>query len=63
MPMQITVIFQGSKNDDFQIETYDIFLIFAQNIDGEAVVMSTHNLCFRTKIRKMHTPVNPSFII
>ena len=24
--------------------------------------MSTHNLCFRAKIRKkMHTPVNPSF--
>ena len=26
--------------------------------------MSTHNLCFRAKIRKiMYTPVNPNFII
>ena len=25
--------------------------------------MSTHNLCFRAKMRKMYTPVNPSFTI
>ena len=25
--------------------------------------MSTHDLCFRAKIRKMNTPVNPSFTI
>ena len=44
--------------------------MFAQNIDcgymleppsGEAVLMSTHNLCFGAKIRKigipLHTPV------
>ena len=56
---------------------YYIFLIFAQNIDcgymlerpcrggsnglAEAVLMSTHNLCFGTKSRKigipLHTPV------
>ena len=50
---------------------FDIFLIFAQNIDcgytlepprrGEAVLTSTHNLCFGAKIRKLgiplHTPV------
>ena len=31
---------------------------------GEAVLTSTHNLCFRAKIRKiMYTPVNPSFTI
>ena len=50
----------------------DIFLIFAQNIDfgytleppqrGGAVITSTHNLCFRAKIKKeMNTLVNPSF--
>ena len=50
----------------------DIFLIFAQNIDhgyevsalilSEAVLTSTHNLCFKAKLRKreMYTPVNPS---
>ena len=30
----------------------------------EAVLTSTHDLCFRAKIRKiMYTPVNPSFTI
>ena len=47
----------------------DIFLIFAQNIDSgytleppqlsEAVLTSTHDLCFRAKIRKRDTAVNP----
>ena len=32
------------------IENCDIFHIFAQNID--CGYMSTHNLCFRAKIRK-----------
>ena len=42
---------------------FAIFLIFAQNIDclAEAVLTSTHNLCFGAKIRKiglpLHTPV------
>ena len=40
----------------------DMFLIFAQNIDhGYTVLTSTHDLCFRAKMRKMYTPVNPSF--
>ena len=31
---------------------------------GEAVLTSTHNLCFRAEIRKiMYTPVNPSFTV
>ena len=30
----------------------DIFLIFAQKIDCEAVLTSNNNLCFRAKIRK-----------
>ena len=33
MPMQYTAIFHGYKNDKFQMKNYDIFLIFAQNID------------------------------
>ena len=59
-PMQYLAIFHGSKNDNFQMKNCDIFLTFAQNIDcgltfeppHEAVVTSTHNLCFRAKIRK-----------
>ena len=59
-PMQYTAIFHGSKNDNFQIKKVDNFLIFAQNRDCgysfepplEAVLTSTHDLCFRAKIRK-----------
>ena len=52
------------------MKIYDIFLIFAQNIDlgygsneyppqryVEAVLTSTHNLCFRAKIRKIRLPL------
>ena len=33
MPMQYTVIFKVVKNETFQQKMFDIFLIFAQNID------------------------------
>ena len=43
----------------FFADIFYIFLIFAQNID--CGYTSTHNLCFRAKIRKigitLHTPV------
>ena len=57
------------KKEYFQQKMFDIFLIFAQNIDfgtrqnrlAEAVLTSTHNLCFGANIRKigipLHTPV------
>ena len=32
-PMQYTVIFHCCENVNFQMKNYDIFLIFAQNID------------------------------
>ena len=67
MPMQYTKIFKVVKNEDLQQKFFDIFLIFAQNIDCEytleAVLTSTHNLCFGAKITKigipLHTPVFP----
>ena len=45
------------KNENFQLKTSDIFHISAQNIDcgyrleppPEAVLTSTHNLCFKQK--------------
>ena len=64
------------KNENFQMKNSGSFHISAQTIDcgyslepscvlnclGEAVLMSTHNLCFWAEIRKlMYTPVNPSF--
>ena len=70
MSVQYTAIFHCCKNDNFQMKFFDIFLIFAQNIDcgytlePEAVLTSTHNLCFGAKIRKnMYTRVNPTFSI
>ena len=59
-PMQYTAIFQGCKNDNFQFYLFDYFHIFDQNIycryslepPIEAVLTSTHNICFRAKIRK-----------
>ena len=65
--MQNTAIFHGCKDDNFQLKFFDYFHIFAQNIDcgyTEAVLTSTHTLCFRAKNKKkMYTPVDPSFTI
>ena len=33
MPMQYTAIFHGCKNDNFRLNVFDFFHIFAQNID------------------------------
>ena len=62
--MQYTDIFQKKKNENF-IGKKNIFNISAQNMDCGctlAVLTSTHNLCFISKIKK-YTPVNPSFAI
>ena len=66
--MQYTAIFNGCKNVYFQMKIFNSFLIFAQNIDhgkaiSEAVLTSTHNLCFGAKMREKYTPVNPSFTL
>ena len=40
------------------------FLLFAQNIDPEAILRSTYNLMFRAKMRQqLYTSVNPSLTI
>ena len=58
MSVQYRAIFHGCKNVHYQMKIFNIFLIFAQNIDcgytleREAVLTSTHNLCFGAKIRK-----------
>ena len=61
MPMQYTAIFHGCKIDNFQMKSCDIFLIFAQNIDCEAVLTSTHNLCLEQKYEKNVCPCKPQF--
>ena len=57
MPMSYTAIYHRCKTNNYQMKNCDIFFIFAQNSDcgytiTEAVLTSTHNLCFRAKIRK-----------
>ena len=68
-------IFHGCKNVNFQIKFLIFFLFLLKtlivgtrlnrlNEAVEAVLTSTHNLCFGAKIRKKkYTPVNPSFTI
>ena len=54
--------FSSCKHRKFNWKSFDIFLIFAQNIDcGEAVVTSTHNVCFGPKTRKLLYPCIPQF--
>ena len=56
-PIQYTAIVKAVKHDNFLLKSFDIFLIFAQNIEcgytlDKAVLTCTHNLYFRAKIRK-----------
>ena len=61
----MTAIFHGCKIVNFPMTKCDIFQIFAKNIDfgyrSEAVLTSTHNLCFRAKIRKIVYPCKYQF--
>ena len=59
-PMQYTAIFHSCKNDNFQLKVFDYFHVFPQNIACgliEAVLTSTHNLCFRANIREKCIPL------
>ena len=69
-PMQYTVIFYNCSQ--FQLKNCVIFLIFAQNINGE-YTLEPHQqggsneypqlmLCSKYK-KNMYTPVNPTFTI
>ena len=51
------------KNENFQMKNSDIFLISAQNIDvgTEAVLMSTHNLCFEQQYEKYQSLLPEKF--
>ena len=65
MPTTLRKLAHATYRDffNFPLKIFDIFLIFAQNIDCgyTAVLTSTHNLCFGAKIRiigvPLHTPV------
>ena len=64
MPMQHTEIFSTVKIVKFILKKiFDIFHIFAQNIEAEAVLTSIHNLCFGAKIRKIGIPLHTPFLL
>ena len=72
MPVQYTATFHGCKNDNFQMENCDSFLIFAQNIDrwhtleppqGGGSNEYPRSMFLSKNKKKMNTPVNPSFTI
>ena len=68
-PMQNTAIFHGCENDNFQLifsififllKTYIVVSRYNRHID--AVLTSTHNICFRAKIKKNNVyPCKPQF--
>ena len=70
--MQYTVIFKVVKNENFQWKYFDIFLIFAQNIDCGYTLEPPRRggsneypqFMFWSKNRKnRYTPAYPSFAI
>ena len=71
--MQYTENFLALKMENFLLINFDIFLTFAQNIDcgytlepprrDEAVLTSTHNLCFGAKIRKIGIPLHTQVLL
>ena len=71
--MQYIAIFHGCKNVNFQIrKKYNIFLIFAQNIDCGYTLEPPHSggsneypqsMFYSKNKKKMFTPVQPSFTI
>ena len=72
MSVQYTAIFHGCKNDNFQMKFFDIFLIFAQNIDCGYTLEPPQRggsneypqSMFWSKNKKnMYTRVNPTFSI
>ena len=67
LPMQYTEIFEIVKLENFQYKMFDIFLIFAQNIDCFELSLGSNDYpqpMFWSKNKKnRYTPENPLFYI
>ena len=61
--MQYTAIFHGCKNVHFQMNYFNIFLIFAQNIDCGGSNEYPQSMFWSKNKKNQYTPVNPSFTI
>ena len=72
MSVQYTAIFHGCKNVNFQMKFFDIFLIFAQNIDCGYTLEPPQrggsneypqSMFWSKNMKNMYTRVNPTFSI
>ena len=70
--MQYTAIFHGCENIHFQMKMFDIFLIFAQNIDCGYTLDPLRwggydeypqSMLYSKNKKKGYTPINPNFTI
>ena len=62
--MQYTAIIHGCKNVHFQMKFVIFFLFLLKTLivgTREMVLTSTHNLCFRAKVRRNVYPCKPHF--
>ena len=63
-PMQYTEIFKAVKNENFQKKNFDIFPIFAQNIDcGYTLEPPLRIYVLDQNKKTRYTPAYPSFAI
>ena len=73
LPMQFTEMFSADKNENFLLKNFDIFLIFAQNIDcgytlepprrGGSNEYPQSMFWSKKKKKNSYTPAYPSFAI
>ena len=72
LPMRYTEIFKVVKNEDLQQKLFDIFLIFAQNIDCGYMLDPPwrdgsneypQSMFWSKNKKNRYTPANPSFTI
>ena len=72
MPMQLTEIFLALKIENFQLINFDIFLIFAHNIDFGYMLEPPRrggsneypqSIIWSKNKKNRYTPANPSFAI
>ena len=72
MLMQYTEIFKVVKNENFQLKNFDIFLVFAQNINCEYTLEPPlrggsneypQSMFWSKNKKNRYTPTYPSFAI
>ena len=65
LPMKYTDFSKVVKIENFPLKKFDIFFYFSSKhrLWAEAVLTSTHNLCFEAKIRKIGLPLQTPVLL